>query len=1037
MVSNLSLVYGLSNANLEILIHAVAHLSPNDLSAIALVSRRFHDLVTAPHAWRTAFSRYFPGRDTLDTNVLSDEDEEDNGNIVRTERRVFARLSALASWRSEYILRTRLLRSLARGKPVQTLASPAAARTGTSHVAQPSTDYMSQLFSIVNHVHASFGNGLNKRLPRFIHGADDIGGVTSSDPAAGKIDTWGLSDPSQFVQFADRYAGDAMYGLGMGEIVGVPNVMDVSQPHGMVLGEGLPDGMVYYRFAEEMRGRFLASTSAVSMPELGIPKVLSTRESVCSVWIAKTSTLPSMTDGMIGIFSGSSLGVLTAYSLGPLAAKDQRFGRGEMTARWILCPGVPIVAIAVDEQYSMKRQAQNRIWAVVLNALGEVFYLTKFPSRTSTKPTSRFDDDAREKTAWLSGRSVYWNIVEPTRRQARPDPYSDTTVDGSYSPRTSWNGMCLSKNQIRSETAEVETFLSLKPRDFQKLCLGWDMRRRLEVDFAGDDGSNAGEAIIVIETALDEDTTAAIRRFTRCKVSDVVETDLIATPPLTDGSTNTSTAPSLFGGPAGSTVPSPRVEPTHPVSSTEVDDLPPTDGVAEEWRTSGFSLEGLKSVQISASALDCSTFATLTTLEDPLLNFSAASVTSSPSLTPLSMGEAATGPNDIPGQRARFLTVGTMLGTVLVWDVRAPVAVSTELTNTVRPVRIIHTESPQISCLAATALCIVHGGNDGLVQAWDPLGSSTSPIRTLHSRTAARARRRLIQAQASVQGVGINMFAAGAICLDPDPAVLRGVVSLGTQLRYWSYSSSAADQYRSHKRRLRRSERGSNGAERPTPIAHGNIKKFIANEKFELEQEEERHRRESARLAGRFGTELLGESATEEELLAYAALLSEESLAEDFERRTTSTPMAEKSTLAAQSLDVVPFDASTPTEPADSYDADVAEAIRLSLAASEDASLTPITYDTLDVYPEIPIRQARPRKRPTPKHSPALKPMVAEGSLANEANDLDFAIQLSLAEEQSRRDAEAALIADEFPTLGPSATRIYRGSDDKGKRRAS
>ena len=192
-----------------------------------------------------------------------------------------------------------------------------------------------------------------------------------------------------------------MYGLGAAEIVGVPNPMDVSQPYGMVYGEGLPDGMVYYRYAEEMRGRFLAASSGLSAPDLGIPKVVSTRECTCSVWIAKTPAIPSLTDGLVGLISGSSLGVLTAYSLGPLGAKDQRFGRGEMTARWVLCPGVPIVSIAVDDQYSFKRQAENRIWAVVLNALGEVFYLTKFPTRNLSKPTPRFDDEARERLSLI------------------------------------------------------------------------------------------------------------------------------------------------------------------------------------------------------------------------------------------------------------------------------------------------------------------------------------------------------------------------------------------------------------------------------------------------------------------------------------------------------------------------------------------------------------------------------------------------------------------------------------------------------------
>ena len=191
---------------------------------------------------------------------------------------------------------------------------------------------------------------------------------------------------------------------------------------------------------------------------------------------------------------------------------------GELTARWVLSPGVPIIAIAVDENYSLKRQAQNRVWAVVLNALGEIFYLTKFPSRSQA--TKADIDEHTEYLAWLTGRSVYWNLVEPSRRTARPDPYNDAEVDGSYSPRTSWDGMCLSKDQIMAETREIRQYLRKLPKHFRKYCLGWDMRRRLEVDFAGDDGNYAGEAVIVFDCGLEEDDVADVKRFTRWRTTE-------------------------------------------------------------------------------------------------------------------------------------------------------------------------------------------------------------------------------------------------------------------------------------------------------------------------------------------------------------------------------------------------------------------------------------------------------------------------------------------------------------------------------------
>jgi len=973
------------------------------------VSKRFHDLVTGPHAWRSAFAHFFPGSESI-TALFQDDEAEDSGDVVRTERRAFTRLTALASWRSEYIMRTRLLRSLSRGKPVQAIASPASARTGQAHTATPIIMYNSQLFTTINHLHATFGTGLNKRPPRFVHGADDQGTATSSDPTAAKVDHWGLSDPQFFLQFAERFAGDALYGLGPGDIVGVPNVMDVSQPYGMVHGEGSPGGMTYYRSTEEMRGRFLAFSSAMSVPDLGIPKISSTNESVCSVWIAKSASITSLTDGLIGLLAGSSLGVLTAYSLGATPGsngRDQRFGRGELTAKWVLSPGVPLIAIAVDDEYSLQRHAQNRIWAVVLNALGEVFFLTKFPKRASGERGSRDDEAATERAAWLTGRTVYWGVVEPSRRAAKPDPYSDSPVDGSYSPRTSWNGMCLGKEQISAETREIEAFAVKKPKDFQKACYGWDMRRKIQVDFAGDDGNNAGESAVVFDCGLDEGDVTAARRFTRCRVQEQQSGGATSTPPLTSASTDTvSRSPSLFGG--GS--PSPAAVSTPSFSFDSLEASLSQDCVAgsatprpmsEEWRVSALSFSGLKSVQIMAITMDNSIFATQTIAEDSLFSFSGRSAASSPTLTPQSAPELVANPNDIPGQRARLIAAGTKTGTILLWNVRAPVSKTTETISNLEPVRIVHTDSPQISCLGLSALYLVHGGNDGLVQAWDPLASSTQPIRTLNSRFSSRARRRLVQAQASPQGVGINLFAAGAICLDPDPTVLRGMVSLGTHLRYWSYSSSAADQYKSHKRRLRRSDRGSNnGGERFSGATRSNLKDYIANERFELDREKQQRKKDSARFAGRFGTQML--DGSEDELIAYAAMLSQETLEQENIRRESDASTAVSSggkvtptgtgSLSAGS----PLKSTPKTE--EELDADVAEAIRLSLASSP----------STNAY-EIPIRKAKGKARRVSPDRPSPRPSPAPGSnsRAEELSDLEFAMQLSLAEEESKKNAAA------------------------------
>ncbi|KAF3035220.1 hypothetical protein E8E12_003986 [Didymella heteroderae] len=994
----------------EILVHAIAHLSPNDLAAIALVSRRFNDLVTTPHAWQVAFARYFPGPAALEDAVVN-ASLEDNGEIVRSEKRKFTRLTALASWRSEYILRTRMLRSLVRGKPMQDTSTPS--RAGLVQSIHPVVTYDAKTYTTINHIHASFGTGLNRKEPRFIHGADDVGMVTASDPTVAKVDPWGQSDPNFYSQFSERFPGTAEWGLGSGEVVGCPNVMDVSQPHGMIYGQGCPEGSCYYRATDEMRGRFIAEPLDFTKPEFGIPKLGVDGGAICCVWVAKSNTIPILSEGIIGMMMGSAAGVVTACSLGTDGVKTSRLAKGELTARWILSPGVPIVSIVVDDNYSTKRQTQNRIWAVALNALGELFYLTKFPTRSHATITDITEPN--EYLAWLTGRSVYWNLVEPSRRVARPDPYSDAEVDGSYSPRTSWDGMCLGKQQLAAETREIQQYLRKPPKEFRKTCLGWDMRRRLEVDFAGDDGNYAGEAMVVFDCGLDEGNNAGITRYTRWRSNEKDKSTATSTRTATP---QISQAPSLFGG-AGAATPDPVQVPLRNRSSSYMSSSssPERATLVEEWRSSKLGFGGFKSTRLSVTALDNSTFSTLTLSEDPALGFSTASTASSPYASPMSVASQPASPADIPGQRARFLAAGTKTGVVLIWDVRSPVSRSSEYSNTIEPLRIIYTDSPEISSLALTSLYLVAGGNDGLVQAWDPLASSMSPITTLHSRHASRARRRLVQAQASAQGVGINMFAAGAIFLDPDPTVLRGAVSLGNQFRWWSFSSSAADQYKSSKRRLRRTERGVNHAnERFVGTGRVNLKGYIENEQFELERDMVQRRKQAERQAARYGTELLED---EDEALAYALLLSQEN-AEAEEKKRRESEFIELS--RQETIKPEPNNHSQPSSHNDlsneeELDPDIAEAIRLSLAESHGAD--PFYDDPTVPSPfEIPIKYAKGKKSASnsPWNTPMKKGKVnGSSSNSNELSDLEFAMQLSLAEEQSRKEMEE----DDFPALSP------------------
>ncbi|KAJ5178656.1 uncharacterized protein N7500_001355 [Penicillium coprophilum] len=1008
----------------EVLTHILSHLPPQALSAVSLVSRRFHALVTTPHAWRIAFSRFFPGPHAVEDGRRTNLDAAD----LQSDRRFFSRLTALASWRSEYILRTRLMQSLSRGKPAKfdPPKKHGSVRAASARHGSAIATYTSQLLFPVSHIHASFRPDKN---PLFIHGAAEQGIASASDPSTVKAGTWGVSDHQMFRHFADMFPGEAQYGLGSGDMVGVPNLMDVSQPYGMIYGEGCPQGRSYFISTTEQRGRFLGASDLGSHPTLGIPAVNMITHAVCSVWIAKSSHILKMTQGLVGMLSGSSSGVLTAYSIGPHPTYERRYEQGQVTARWVLCPGVPIIGIAVDDQYSPKRHSGKRIWAVALNALGEIFYLTDLPRAPDIPLTAKLNTEQLDEVAWKTGRSVHWEMVEKSRRVARPDPFNRELVDGSYSPRSSSDSMELNEHQIAAETKEVEKFISFKPKYFRKVCESWDMKRDLKVDFAGDDGFGAGESVMIITRGSGEDAKPSIRRFMRTASRLDFSSATPATPePIFD----TETPPSLFGGPVN--VPSPTVTSILPPSRSSGQVVLPSTQF--RWRLSDFVFGDRKSAEVTTSALDASTFATLTAEEDPLLAMpggSTSSATSSPMLPHLTHPRSGL---EVPGQRARYLSVGTRTGMVFVWDIRAPGAKSTEIINSISPLRTIQTDSPQVSSLAITSLYLVHGGNDGLVQAWDPLASSTKPIRTINSRFSTRARRRLVQAEASILGVGNNYYATGAICLDSDSTVLRGMVSLGTHLRYWSYSSSEADQYKTSKRRLRHLMRGSNGAvegQRFNNSGRGAIEDFIEDERLDMERQRIADEKERAHLSARFGIDLLGPDIDEEQLLAYAQLLSEEACSSDAAKPKNTIAISSSATSA--SFDTVgpcslgPGEVSSSSSPYqnsadDNDDDELAEAIRLSLLDEQCAALP------FDQASSIPIKWAKGVYPPQPP-SPAAE--EAESSRQQEMDDLEFAIQLSLAEGKSREDGEEAW--EEFPSLAGPIPASPSGKG-KGKARA-
>jgi hypothetical protein len=666
--------------------------------------------------------------------------------------------------------------------------------------------------------------------------------------------------------------------------------MDVSVLNGILYGEGVPGGHAYWYTAQpdgvskKLPAPVSHDPTTMEDSSIGIPRSFGVSPGVSAVYIAKSRGIPALSGGLVGMLCGFGSGIVSAYSLGHSVWMGKRLEPGERTASWVLSPGVPIISISVDESYSPKRQTQNRIWAVVLNALGEVFYLTKFPRRPPAE--SRPSHDAR--LDWKTGRSVHWALIESTRRVAKPDPFNDREVDGSYTPRSSWDGMCLSAAQIRAETSEIESFLSMTPMDFRRICHGWDMQRRMEVDFAGDDGHHAGEAAVVFGCGLGEDGNVDVRRHVRFRVKP------------REGNDNASAAT------LGAAHRSDRSSQNGPESVTATDASADQSATLEEWRSSTLSFGTRKRFRVTAVAMDCSKFATMTLSEGPAVR------------EPQDSKARSVPVEGISGRRGRFIAAGTDTGAIYLWDVRSSMPKSIEATACLSPLRVVHTDSPQISSLAMTALYLVHGGSDGLVQVWDPLASKTEPIRTLWTRLRGGSRQAILDAQASLpQALEINLLAAETAVLHPDPTVLSGVITMGKYVHPWSFVTGSG-KAGGKRRRWRGAETGSSTPS-PQQVRRADLANLIEEEVQEALAEQKAIRRERQRLISRFGAGWLGE----DDELQLALMLSQETFEREAKESSggDSPADARRSSLAGDSgIDTTGFD-----------EEDISEAIRRSL----------------------------------------------------------------------------------------------------------
>ncbi|KAF3941742.1 hypothetical protein ABW19_dt0200368 [Dactylella cylindrospora] len=770
----------------EVLTHTLSFLDPISLSSVSFVSQRFHALVTSPHAWKDAFSRYFPQHKT-----------HAGSDAYPATARYFTRLSSMGTHRNEYRLRTQLLRSLKRGRPY----TNSGGRQGSSNNASNFSmlTYWPKLYdSTITHLHADFGKN------RVIAASQFTGLYSYSDPRTGYVEVEQKEHPG-YSPFGLQYISSD--GIGS---------MDISESRGQVIGD-----------AREGFPTFSVERAGSSLPPIRFINDHGPDASITCVWLAKKDTIVNTSGHAIMSASGSSKGTV------------QFQGTGSSWMSFLVCPGIPIVDIRIDDGYTKARERRNRVWCVIVNALGEVWYMKgKLPKKTLILGRNMGEQPPQEFTPWF--------VIPSTRKANAPvgldilEPADPSNLEG-IQQQNDW--------MHADPLVMMTTYLD-----------HWRSDYFVEADFGGQNflvgckGYEDGPNLIK--------RRAKLSKYTR--ILDNVREEAISEVFIKN----------IYGRGYHR-----QIEEPVPRPPGEVD--PP-----DEWNRTELEIprnSGRDHALITAMAIDMSNLALLSPNEDPILTRSSGN----PPLTP----------QQVAGQLSRLFAIGTDTGIIHIYNARHP---TSSALNPLPPLHTITTASPSISSLALSSLYLVHGGTDGLVQAWDPLASLTDPIRAIHSRFSTRARRRLAQAANSVHGIGENQFAARAIFLDPDPQQLRGIVALGTQIRTWSFSSSIerVDENSNARRRRKGARRGSNASHvGPTSSISrrgGNSSKALLprdivaeTERLGMAKYEDSKQKEKMKKRFGVGHENLA-GMSEEEMVMYAMMISEESF--EKERGLSDTP---------------------------------------------------------------------------------------------------------------------------------------------------
>lgn len=366
----------------------MGNLDTASLENMACASKRFNDIVRSPLVWKALFFRDFPQL----------------GRSIGPPKRFFTPLTANADWKSEYIERSALLRTLARGKLRDLNRMKSMSLRPSTSTTLDYDAWRGGPRGTITHIAANFPerlpDGERKGYPRLIAASTDSNLVSYSDYTCGSVER---------SPFAHGRLGVLDAGPIPIEHPLETSVFDVCEPVGWIHGKPYDGGLVCIFSQLSTRppqwtcGLWTSPAFTYEGPDG--PITTSNPGTITSVWIAKSRKPGGIfkTSGYhFGALSGSSRGILTAYEIrspNGNVITDTREG----LAAWKICPGIPIVDIKVKDTYNIKDWKAQKPWCFVTNMFGEVYYSTTLPN----------SEDKRAE--------IEWHMIPQTARVPNPN----------------------------------------------------------------------------------------------------------------------------------------------------------------------------------------------------------------------------------------------------------------------------------------------------------------------------------------------------------------------------------------------------------------------------------------------------------------------------------------------------------------------------------------------------------------------------------------------------------------------------------------